>query len=387
MFNLSMASKELFHSNMLYWLAVAYRNQFKEIMRKLDVLVDSWSDNWKCHREKYHFDLLITDEKEKRYYLILENKVKSIPYTEQLDEYIKKVESQNTCRLLLSLATDFPNSKYINDSGWIIKNYQDYANAIYDVLPSITDCYHRSLLLDYCMVIKCLHEKQIKWTYGYDNNYREIFVNESSEEKSLRIEDMRKKVLYSRLADDLQKRLNAKLFTNNQITNPLNPKDSDIYINYGMTRSVGLLDVKIRIEGNFFFVIQLQGEAYRHCVETLDKDGTTYIEVVKAKLKDDNSRKKESNSLVDNIVNEFLSPLNNSSEQNKYPFMRECFVYPNTRNPKPGDKKAYNQYGQTFIYQYVKLTEKATIEDVINGIITDVNRVQIILGKQQFNLV
>ena len=383
-----MASKELFHSNMLYWISLAYRTQFQYILNQLGVDTSTWPNDWKSYREKNHFDLSVyakTDGKEECS-LIVENKVKSIPYTEQLDVYTKKVESK-TYRLLLSLATDLPNSKYINNSGWIIKNYQDFANAIYDVLPSITDCYHRSLLLDYCMVIRYLHGKQLLWRYDYDDNYRKKFVDESTEEKSLRIEDMRKKVLYSRLAGDLQKRLNARLFTNNQISESKNEGDSGIYINYGMTRSVGLLDVKIRIEGNFMFVIQLQGEAYRHCVETLDKEGITLVNEVKLRLADNNPDANESYPFIDVIVSKFLSPLDNISDINKYPFEKKCFNWPNTRKTKQGDSRAYNQYGQTFIYQYVKITNEATVKDVINGIITDVNRVQDILGNNQFNLV
>ena len=63
-FNLSMASKELFHSNMLYWISTVYRLQFVCIMETLGVEVQDWPSNWKSHREKDHFDLSVTNEKE-----------------------------------------------------------------------------------------------------------------------------------------------------------------------------------------------------------------------------------------------------------------------------------------------------------------------------------
>lgn len=388
MFNLSMASKELFHSNMLYWISLSYPQLFLKILNDLNVETCSWKDKeWVTYREKNHFDLSVyaKNGNKEECLLIVENKVKSIPHTDQLNEYKDKVNTQNAKLLLLSLTTDLPNREYIEGSGWIIKNYQELSLAIFSVLPSITDIYHRLLLEDYSMCILSLHEKQLSWKYDVKKSYIKQFVNAPNEEKSLRIEDMRKKVLYSRLAGELQNRLNAKLFTNNQITNPNNPKDSGIYVNYGMTRSIGLLDIKIRIEGNFMFVIQLQGESYRHCVETLDKDGITFVNDIKLRLANNNPVAKKYSSHVDAIVNEFLNPLNNNPNNSKYPFKESCFVLPKTRKTKQGENRAYNQYGQTFIYQYVKLTEGAAVKDVINGIISDVNKVNKFLGKQQFN--
>ena len=72
-FNLSMASKELFHSNMLYWISIVYPEEFKNIMKCLGVSTDKWPNDWIAHREKDHYDLSITDKNNQQYYLILEN--------------------------------------------------------------------------------------------------------------------------------------------------------------------------------------------------------------------------------------------------------------------------------------------------------------------------
>ena len=60
MFNLSMASKELFHSNMLYWISLSYPQLFLKILNDLNVETCSWKDKeWVTYREKNHFDLSV----------------------------------------------------------------------------------------------------------------------------------------------------------------------------------------------------------------------------------------------------------------------------------------------------------------------------------------
>ena len=62
-FNLSMASKELFHSNMLYWLCITYPNEFCEVLACLGISTRDWKSFWKPFREKKHLDFSIVDEK------------------------------------------------------------------------------------------------------------------------------------------------------------------------------------------------------------------------------------------------------------------------------------------------------------------------------------
>ena len=374
-FNLSMASKELFHSNMLYWISKTYRQQFLVIMEYLKVNTDNWPFNWRCFREKGHFDLLIASEDEKEYFLVIENKVKSIPHTDQLDEYSKKVNSPNVKLLLLSLATGLPNQDKIRENGWDIKNYKDLAFAIYSILPSITNNYHRLLLEDYCNCILSLHEMQLSWNYKGDESYYTQFVEEQPKETSLRIEDMRKKVLYSKLAADLQKELNAKIYTNKQITDDKG-KDGpgSVYVNYGMTRSMGLVDIKIRIKDNIMFVIQLQGVAYKHCVEALDKEGLDFVNKVSSILSGKRNNL-ENNDIIQYIIENFFFNSKERNIINIYPFNGESIKEPNLHKNKDGNNSAYNKYGQSFIYQYVKIIDKTTVNEVVDAINKDVDKI------------
>ena len=108
MFNLSLSSKELFHSNFLYWIWKLDPNAFKSLMETL--LLDDptneldWGDNWEVVREYNSFDLCVkhcdTSKKEDGetkivsgdVLLVIENKVKSIPYKGQLHKYVNKVK-------------------------------------------------------------------------------------------------------------------------------------------------------------------------------------------------------------------------------------------------------------------------------------------------------
>lgn len=375
-FNLSMASKELFHSNMLYWISMAYRPQFTFILETMGVQTQDWPSNWKSHREKDNFDLSITNEKEDEYLFILENKVKSIPYTEQLEKYQNKAKTTNAQWMLLSLATNLPNEDNIKEE-WKIKNYQDLAFAISMVFPTINDNYHRQLLEDYCACILSLHKMQSSWTYKEDDKYLSIFVDDSEEEKNLGIEDIRKKVLYSRLAAHLQKELKAMIYTNKQIRDE-KERSKDIYINSGMTRATGLLDIKIRIRGNLLFVIQIQGNAYRHCIETLEIKGEELDTLKSIGLTLEN---KSTGNIVDNtlknIVENFFSISEDKQNLCKYLFdLGEVEVPKSKKKSDKESSSAYNKYGNTFIYQYVKIKPDTTVKDVVNAIIEDVEAVK-----------
>ena len=64
MLYLSGGSKELFHSNFLYWLGVSYRDSFQELMTKMCCINAPWPEGWKVRREYRHLDLCITYEKD-----------------------------------------------------------------------------------------------------------------------------------------------------------------------------------------------------------------------------------------------------------------------------------------------------------------------------------
>ena len=115
-FHLSLGSKELFHSNFLYWLSIVDWNAFMQVARKLAGVERFWweeqykrSDNRdeneiEVRRESRNFDLSIhirveqkRDEDNSSFIkskwipvFVLENKMKSLPRQDQLQEYTEK---------------------------------------------------------------------------------------------------------------------------------------------------------------------------------------------------------------------------------------------------------------------------------------------------------
>ena len=58
MLYLSGGSKELFHSNFLYWLGVNYRDAFQQLMTKMCSINAPWPENWIVRREHLHLDII-----------------------------------------------------------------------------------------------------------------------------------------------------------------------------------------------------------------------------------------------------------------------------------------------------------------------------------------
>lgn len=115
MFNLSLSSKELFHSNMLAWIAEDEdtKDLFVEILKLFglkkkdaeDIAKKIRKDEYMVLREYKNFDLCICEKvdapntvkgyKEGQILLVLENKFKSIPYKAQLLKYQGEVANLN----------------------------------------------------------------------------------------------------------------------------------------------------------------------------------------------------------------------------------------------------------------------------------------------------
>ena len=105
-FQLSLSSKELFHSNFLAWLAEDKNTQalFKKILSTWlgEDTFDYNTDCMEVKREYKNFDFsicekIINDEESEtgKIRLVLENKFKSIAYKAQLENYQKKVDALN----------------------------------------------------------------------------------------------------------------------------------------------------------------------------------------------------------------------------------------------------------------------------------------------------
>jgi len=179
MLYLSGGSKELFHSNFLYWLGMNYRDSFQQLMTKMCCINAPWPEGWKVRREYRHLDLCITYEKdtgkmrsgkpvvEECAFIIVENKVKSLPELTQLRRYEQAFINHDCgCTyVVLSLVKDFSGHKYLNENTcWQIHHYDELAQMIIDCCPDSIICQeHRPYIRDYCQYVSNLSMMAEEW--------------------------------------------------------------------------------------------------------------------------------------------------------------------------------------------------------------------------------
>lgn len=300
MLYLSAGSKELFHSNFLYWIGKTNRTLFERIINELTDDNMVWPTNWEIRREYKNTDISIVYNKEtgktvkghpvtKEYaFLVLENKVKSLATRKQLFEYEEKFDGlfENGCRyILLSLAKDYAELSDIKNTCWQITHYDKLAQAITKYAPQYAKDGDLVYINDYCKYIANLNELVGSWMI--DENTKHL--QKHLDLKEMRINDLYEKLHYSQMVqmlvaklEDIDDSLREKYGTNDEgscpgiccgisnfeaITSSKYGIMQHIFINSTLSHAIGLIDVKIRIAPDTCFVIQLQGNRYCHGIE------------------------------------------------------------------------------------------------------------------------
>ena len=285
MFQLSLGSKELFHSNFLYWLWKAEPDAFWKIMEQFDIRISD-KDSLEVKREWKHFDLSIVHVHKKKdtvvfddVLAVIENKVKSVPRKDQLEEYSKTIaaiDKKGCKKILLSLI----ESDWGKTEGWDNYSYEKYKDIIKQILDSsiVGDTYNRSIITDYYNMIEALATFKKEWTHERfaSMRYLDIFDNPSiNDYKELRINDLRQKMIFSKMFSILEQELGKKLGKENlkkgktveQILSETKTEEIKLAIGFGMTNATGFIDIKVNIENKYILGIQLQGDQYRHYIE------------------------------------------------------------------------------------------------------------------------
>ena len=313
MFNLSLSSKELFHSNFLYWIWKVDEGTFKRIIETL--LGESnldWGNDWVVSREYKNFDLCVKDRsnenlenddsqncgdnnsgsaKKPKIYFVLENKVKSIPYKAQLDKYVKKVDEHHgkkmkvdTKYLLLALPNGFPDEKVIeDDKTWKIASYENYLNAINNL--SMPSDYESQIVKDYCNFVGSLLTVYDTWNNHCYQLQSPLLNNPPyiAGAEELRIHDLYHKSKYAQICAKIQSEIQSEIQPHiqgkvsiienddkvifSELSNPQNQSSKFIAFGYGYTNGQPFVDVKVAFHDGhhpIICIIQAQGGWYRH---------------------------------------------------------------------------------------------------------------------------
>ena len=415
MYNLSLSSKELFHSNFLAWLGNndSTKQFFVDVINELvEDLNLQLSGDWTVKREDDHFDLSIKENGDKgKYLLVIENKVKSLPRKTQLNDYISKNikgKDEKTKFLLLTLVDRYPD-KPIN--GWQKMTYEKLAKIMNEQYEknTIKDQYERSLIEDYISFTQNLDKLVKVW------NNETVFAQKMSVDLP-KLEDLHTKLQFGRYCTELREKIRViskdiVVYDDNDI-----PADADkdnkvylkVYWDYASLGKDGILDVEIPVTSfkhpkivmglnkddksnpitPYNIKIQVQGRSYRHVLETnIDfAKAPVEMELIEIGSKSPYTDPAQLNYFSKDPLDMDLSIPdygNNDIFENK-----PRRLYPvnlgNKKNQIPADRWPFASYKEKgirqFIYQSRKITEGTLIDQVLNNIVDEVIRILVFLN-------
>jgi len=282
MFQLSLSSKELFHSNFLAWLCENYPVFGGKIFASC---LSETSCNKIIHvdRERKNIDLWVRYSNGEE--LIIENKVKSQPGLAQLDKYYAMISKtvKSARFLLLSLTrpaflAEGQNSIGPNGMAWNFLSYGELGDRIKKLLDEgncgLIDGYHKEIIEDYADFISNIHQLQQHFVIDWDSS--ECFFTLNSHLKkleSIRFHDVMAKIRYSQLAGKINQTLSQHGFSVTEDITKFWTTQDGIMTDSGMTRATGLFDLKYCLMSgqkscdSLSLGIQLQGNDFRLVVE------------------------------------------------------------------------------------------------------------------------
>lgn len=242
-FNLSLSSKELFHSNFIGWLFGNYPKIMKDFLNNNE---DDY-ENLEIERESNNYDIMILSKKS---CYIIENKVKSLPDENQLKEYCssaEKIKRDKKYFYLLSLNEPL----FDLAEPWKYKSYKNLIDIIRANLPesnSYPGAYHRAILIDYCDFIDIL--SNLNNEYFTPKRADLLFDNKDilNKIRELRIYDLYYKIRYEYVVRFLNEDI-SKLDRKITLEKPWEKLDNnEILIKHDLMRSTGLIEAKIAFD-------------------------------------------------------------------------------------------------------------------------------------------
>lgn len=201
LYQMSLGSRELYHSNVWAWL-------MKKDSRYIKVFFDSFDsdkyDEVKIERESHHRDVVVflKGKNDDYRYLVVENKIKSLPNREQLERYnenlkynkqqYKQADSIYTGIIqTLKEKVEIPNGVG-EKKVWVWVGYENIAKRIRECTDEIFDdkdkdeAYLKQVIIEYCnnindtvkLLKEALSHDPEKYHYACDSNLKEVRLGE-----------------------------------------------------------------------------------------------------------------------------------------------------------------------------------------------------------------
>lgn len=364
-FKMSLGSKELFHSNFLEFLWDLNPSAFVSMINIFlkEHPIEKRSD-YKLKRELKSFDICIYHgtDKAPQYDLIIENKVKSIPYKEQLEGY--KQEVSEGCRfLLLALSESFPDKD--NIPGWNTVSYSDLSSGIqkcFNNCPEKVSNYIKdyTTFLDNLVVLR-----NLILPCNFETALFEESVIQSL--KEIRLHDLYIKLRASWFLMTIKAKLEEKKDFKGKVFvvhkyKELQGKEPGVFLNVDMNQGNGQIAAWVKdVIGNTFEVV-IQGNQYRHgiaqCYDTpsaknrYERLNMLYVRV-------------ENSSAPKSFLN-FKDRNDLSIEPKKAGRFQKTDI----------DRKGlFRSYDHSYLYRYRIIGKEDSIDVLMNEMITDIESV------------
>ncbi|MBO0475487.1 PD-(D/E)XK nuclease family protein [Vagococcus sp. DIV0080] len=332
LFQLSLSSRELFHSNFLYWLLTNYNEESTALFASY-INTNSPLKIVSVSREEKNIDLTVTfkNENKEEVKLYIENKVKSIPYKEQLEKYVAKLKEGSF--LLLSLSK--PNQEILEDMKWSVMDYRELSQRLSSIKMNMKNNYHQSLMEDYIEFISLLQDLADNITNQEFRVY-DIYSGNSvmNQLKEIRVDDLFIKLKHQEMVDKIRIQANKSIELGNLSSDKL-------VLQQAYTRGTGITDtrywIKISEKKQIGFAVQLQELSFKLMIETV---GFTAEKITQDLLK--NNLWFDFGLLTEAKINE------------------TDVIYPTTKN------KSFNQYGKYHLYKSMKIKKNCSVDELVS---------------------
>lgn len=389
---MSLGSKELFHSNFLEFLWDTNGDTFIKMINDFytNQVLPLQASDYTLGREEKNFDICIyhMEGKKKIYDFVLENKVKSLPYKEQLQDYVDKVgESQDTSQkkcnfLLLTLSDSFPDKSNLTfvdqnkvSSTWLVVKYDDLHKGIQKFFNSqiIKNPVIAQYIKDYGCFIEQLELLMSNHLLSQNISTKTLFKKDDIDKlKKIRLHDLyiksRSSWFLLTLKDTLIKHGHTPIVVHKYgEINSLYHSTKGIYLNVDMYNATGQIAAWIADGHENTFEIVIQGNQYRHGINQRGILITPKPKDKYAKLNALYSRLNKNFTKADDFLNRF-------------PHFKTKVVQPNEATNYRGTKKIkagpFNCYEDVCIYRYVDVSD-AKISILLEAMIDEIEKIYI----------
>lgn len=279
--NISLASKELFHSNFLAWVFNTYPVTINAVLSIARLEPRASGECVEVTREERSLDLVarIGDDR----LLVIENKLKSLPYKEQLSRYEIEAEkldpSRDSCEfVLLTLSHLDCDGDDLPLDRWNHVDYGTLAASLLENMPRDADPYHLAIVGDYAKFVSALlrvaiDESKYVWSKAGSKLHGE---DESAWLKKHKLHDLFGKRQGQRVAAMIRRRLIEKL--GDRVQWQRSPRDthpSQVSVYSGFSNSQPLVGIFLALSKLHCPVdgvpvgigFQVQGDQFRSYVE------------------------------------------------------------------------------------------------------------------------